>query len=169
MDVWQNSGCSAGTLEYQCVDEGVPADVSDYLYMSTLTSDPINYTDYNREVFNFENLPPSAESVDYIRIYYYGVERIDWVMRDGMVYRYVSKRFRPVLRTNSVQYLDAANPITLGSTYGYQWVRYDLNPVTGDAWTVSEVNALKAGMSGSFLDHAGGNVAQIMIQVSYHN
>lgn len=59
--------------------------------------------------------------------------------------------------------------ISMGSTYDYYSVTYSQNPVTDAAWTVSEVNGLRAGMSEEHPDliFPGGKVAEVHLVVDY--
>jgi|GEM_PF-3130244 len=153
-------GC---TNAYQCVDEGYPPSTTDYIYPDTAL---MNCT-ASSAFFNFENLPASATQVDYIVIYYYAMTDVRTVWLPGGVRSFRIKNIIvPHLSEGGDVYIDTVHSRTTTSSYQYHYVAYQLNPMTGEAWTVSEVNNLRAGYCiGNYA--WGARLAQMDILVSY--
>jgi hypothetical protein len=140
---WTNTGCSAGTLEWQCVDEN-PANTSDSLYITTASK---------YESFAFQDTGLTSEIINSVTLYFYGI-------------RYSTTRymFQPLIRSNSTDYLGSLKNLT--ASYAYYSQVYTTNPATGTAWTVAQVNALEAGMK-SYTATYGGRIAQVYAVVDY--
>ncbi len=138
-----NVGCGSGSSEWQCVDE-VNVSTSDYLYKRN---------NNRRESFTFSNTGLTDEEINSVALYYYA-------------YRYNSKNYKmqPLIRASSTNYYGSV--INLGSSYAYSSQVYSTNPATGSAWTISEVNALEAGMR-TYTSNGGARVAQVYAVVDY--
>ncbi len=120
---WSNFGCTSGSSEYMCVDDN--AGISDGLFIVDSN---------NSERFYMENLPGSAVVVYQVIFRYYAE---DFGCYTG---------FRPYFSLyGNKWYGDIIDPED--DTRGWHYVLLTSNPLTGDDWTVSQINALQAGMS----------------------
>lgn len=140
---WTNVGCSDGQYEWQCVDEDI-ANTSDYLY----TDQASKY-----ESFTFEDTGFTNEIINSVTLYFYGQ-------------RYNSTRFKfqPLIRTNTINYLNPVKSLT--SNWAYFPILYANNPATGQKWSINEVNSLEAGMK-SYSSNYGGKIARLYAYINY--
>src|SRR3989338_1587036 len=142
-DDWVNVGCGSGLFEWQCVDED-PASILDYLY----TRGKNKY-----ESFAFQDSGLTSETINDVTLYFYGQE-----------YSRSKYKFQPLIRSGSTNYLGSLKSLTSG--YSYSSENYVNNPATGSAWTVSQIDALEAGMK-SYSSNPGGKIAQVYAVVNY--
>ena len=140
---WINSGCSSGSSEWQCVDETF-ANTSDNLYTNAKNT---------YESFAFQDTGFTNEIVNSITLYFYGQ-------------RYSSNRyqFQPLIRISNANYLGSLKSLT--PSYDSYSETYTINPATGLAWTIDEVNALESGMK-SYTSNYGGRIAQVYAVIDY--
>lgn len=141
---WTNVNCNSGTSEWQCVDEN-PASTSDYL----------RATGSQKETFAFSNTNLTNVSINNVRIFYFAM-------------RHTSSSnscFAAMTRSGGVDYLSGVQ-MCVSTSWVYRNHTYTTNPATGSAWTVSEVEALEAGMYG-LNPNDGGRVAQVYAVVDY--
>lgn len=141
---WANVGCSSGSSEWQCVDED-PASTADYL----------RTTGTSRETFAFGNTGLTSETINSVTLYYYAMRH------NGAS----NACFKALVRSGGVNYLGGTQLCT-GTNWSYVSQTFATNPATGNAWTVSEVDALESGMQG-VEPNAGGRVAQVYAVVDY--
>ena len=141
---WTNVGCSSGSSEWQCVDED-PASTSDYLYA----------TGTGKETFTFSNTGLSSQSINSVTMNYYAMQHNSAS----------NSCFEAMTRSGGTDYL-AGTQMCVGSNWSSVNQIYSTNPATGSAWTVSEVDALEAGMHGKN-PNSGGRVAQVYAVVDY--
>ena len=141
---WTNNGCSAGSSEWQCVDED-PASTSDYL----------SATGTAKETVTFSDTGLTTQSVNSVTLFYYAMQHNSAN----------NACFEAVVRSGSTDYL-AGTQMCASSSWSYLNHAYSTNPATGSAWTISEVDALQAGMKG-LNPNGGGRVAQVYAVVDY--
>src|SRR3989338_5770037 len=95
----------------------------------------------------------SSETINDVTLYFYGQE-----------YSRSKYKFQPLIRSGSTNYLGSLKSLTSG--YSYSSENYVNNPATGSAWTVSQIDALEAGMK-SYSSNPGGKIAQVYAVVNY--
>lgn len=117
--------CSTGSAHAALVDETTPNDDTDYVGSSTLN---------DIDTWAMGNVTPTSGSVKAIQI-------MPWVRKDDAGVRTVA----PVLRMGSTDHVGADLP-SLGTTYQYQPRILELSPDTGVAFTITEINAMEAGI-----------------------
>jgi hypothetical protein len=118
--MWQPSAGS----NYACVDD-IPENTSDYV----MADDALDL-----DLYALENLPAEVSSVK-------GVQVLALAKTPGSpAYEYLQL----ALRTNSVNYFSSSK--ILYYAYNLLMNFWDSNPNTGSEWTVSQVNALEAGV-----------------------
>ncbi|MFH0870805.1 MAG: hypothetical protein V1866_07160 [archaeon] len=140
---WTNSGCGSGSSEWQCIDEA-SVNTSDNLYTSSKSV---------AESFTFQDTGLTDQTINSVTLYFY-----------GQIYSRTRYQFQPLIRSGSTDYLGGIK--SLGSSYGSYSQYYGTNPATGSAWTISEVDALEAGMK-SYSANYGGRIAQVYAYVYY--
>jgi hypothetical protein len=114
-------GYVGDTTFYLCVDEVSPDDVSTYIYWGT-TDGNILYTISSPGV-------PTGATVNYVRVYYRGRDA-------GGTAQVVAKAG---IKVGGTQYnVDSGHLLT--ATWTTWYYDYTVNPKTGVAWTVSDVN-----------------------------
>jgi hypothetical protein len=142
---WTNNGCGSGSSEWTCVDE-ITLNTSDHLSTNTQGAG---------ESFTFSNLgiDPSS-TINSVTLNYYGQ-------------RFSSTRFQvqTLIVSNGTNY--TGNITTLNSSWGLYSYVYFTNPATGNLWTISEVDALQAGLRASTGSNRGGMLAQFYVVVDY--
>lgn len=143
-----NANFGGGCVGYNCVDEGRPPSTVDYLYTKL--------GDQNSS-FTFEDLPGGASSVSSVTVRYYAT-------------RYASgaNKFYPIILVDGSPtnvYFGREKSTT--SSWAYYSQTWNTNPRTGAAWTVPEVNSLRAGMQSSSIN-GGARIAQVDIYVVYN-
>jgi hypothetical protein len=116
---------NGGSTHFDRVDES--AQDGDTTYSSDATPG-------DRELFTFSDLSPSAGTI-------LGVAYVNVVRKDDAGARSIVS----VHRQGGVNY-DNATVHALGTTYTYERDQLTLNPATGVAYTVAEINALEAGL-----------------------
>jgi hypothetical protein len=142
LNQWSRTGCGSN---YQCVDEAT-ANTSDYLSIGVGT---------RYQTFGFQNLVGNVSAVQNVMLIYYAKQY------DGN-----HTTMEPMVRINTSNYFGSVFNLT--PTYNYTYYSWSTNPKTGLAWTVSDVNALEAGMRSSvYTLNGGGNVAQVYAFVQY--
>ena len=140
LNQWTKTGCGSN---YQCVDEAT-VNTSDYLSIGVNT---------RYQTFGFQNLVGNASAVQNVTLYYY-----------AKLFNASQTKMVPMVRVNTSNYFGSTITLTANYTlYSYTW---SANPKTGLSWTVSDVNALEAGMR-SASPNGGGNVAQVYARISY--
>ncbi|MCP3685902.1 MAG: hypothetical protein GY861_24915 [bacterium] len=140
---WVTLGCSAGSSEWQCVDETTPAP-ADKVYTNLANK---------KESFTFSNTGLSTETINSVTLYYYSA-----------AYGIFKFKVQPLVRAGGTDYLGPL--MNLGWFWQYRNQVYTTNPATGNAWTVAEVDALEAGMK-SYSAWFGGQIAQMYAVVDY--
>ncbi|MEW6721855.1 MAG: hypothetical protein AB1324_01185 [Candidatus Micrarchaeota archaeon] len=143
-DDWTAFGCDEGWGEWSCVDDNEG------------TEDYLKTNDINiGERFYMENLPSSAESVDYVKVRFYA-ERYDWI----------KNRFTVFLWNTSEDYYQIS---IIEATSIPEWheVVLHYNPMTHDPWTVSDVNNLQLGMNSRTGWFSGAKVYSMDMIVGY--
>ncbi|MBI2138417.1 hypothetical protein HYU13_02425 [Candidatus Woesearchaeota archaeon] len=139
---WASPICTK-ILHWQCVDEQ-PANTSDYLYTGQ---------NNKSDTFLFQNSGLTTETVDSVTLSYY-----------AKMFTSSKYKVRPVIRNNAgISFGQVKN---LAGTWILYADTYLTNPLTGQPWTSSQVNALEAGI-GSFSSYGGGLVAQVYAIVNY--
>ena len=141
---WANTGCSSGSNEYKCVDE-VLVNTSDYL------SD----TGTSKETFTFSNSGLSSQTINSVTLYYYAM----WQTSSA------NSCFQAMTRSGGVDFLPGVQ-LCAGANWSTLSHAYTTNPATGNAWNVSSVDALEAGMAG-LNPNGGGRVSQVYAVVDY--
>ncbi|MDD9952777.1 MAG: hypothetical protein OXR66_00405 [Candidatus Woesearchaeota archaeon] len=141
---WRHVGCSSGNNEWQCVDE-VTLDTSDYLRTGGT----------RKETFTFGSTGLSTETVNSVTIHYVAMRHNN----------NKNRCFEAMTRSGGTDYLSGTQICTDNSWDEYTHV-YTTNPATSAAWTVTEVDALEAGMRG-LNPNNGGRVAQVWAVVDY--
>lgn len=143
---WTNYSCLSGMYESECVD--TQSD-SSYLYTGSESA---------FETFAFENLPAETSAVTYVRLWYYA--------KRYSLYNYY---FGPIICYNPPGTGCGmwGSQFSTTSTYSWYSATYTENPTTGNRWTVSEVNNLRAGMNTNNQSYQGANVDYMDIEVVY--
>lgn len=155
-------GCS---YEYQCIDDGSSASSSDYIYHADLSEGNIS------ALYDLENLPPDATSINYIRVYYYAATNQIWVP-DGGGYTLIKKRrITPAFYDSYASSVDHSNPV-FTPLFDYSWNHYSSrtyysNPRTGFSWTVPDINNLRTGINLA-QDDDGPRIGRIRVYVNYN-
>lgn len=141
---WTSSGCP--TAHYQCVDEISANGFTDYVYTNGA---------FKTETYDLQDLPGGVNSISSIDVRY-----------TARQYTSSNYKFTPWLRSGGNDYTNLAQMFsTTGSWVPYNRT-YNVNPITGNSWTVSEVNGLEAGMETSG-DSPGAYVTQVLVAVTY--
>ncbi len=139
---WTQVGCTGD--EYQCVDEAT-ADTDDRLV--TLVTDA-------RHTMTFANTGLTDDTINSVTLYYYAKQR-------GVN----NKCFKTIVRDSGTSYV--VDTTCTDSTWTYYSFPMSTNPATSSAWTVSEVDALQAGMKAKGSGTPGAKIAQIYAVVDY--
>jgi hypothetical protein len=142
---WGSSGCSSSyTWRWTCVDE-VIANTTDYVASAN---------NGNKISFNFSNTGLSNQTIRAVDLHYYSKR-----------YSSSSYYFKPLIKASGEH---IGSNIYNYASYSDNVVSYLNNPLTGNAWSVSEVDSLQAGMAlnGS---NQGAVVAQVYAEVDYDN
>lgn len=145
---WSTVGCTYIIAPHECVDEGVPANTSDYV--SAYTNNANKYL-----TFGYEDLPGDATSVNYIIVYSYAKH-----------YNTTNSVFQNLINISGN--LSVGNLKNTTSYYAYYGDTYYQNPSTSDNWTVAEINNIEAGVSFSKASYFGANTSQMDIYVNYN-
>lgn len=120
---WTRGGTDSGA-NWSQVDEAIPNDDTDYNKSNT-----IGQTD----TYAMTDLVSTTGII-------YGVQKMNYVRKDNAGGRSVA----PVLRIGGTDY--AGTPTSIGDSYAYTREIEEISPSTLAAFTISEVNALEAGI-----------------------
>ena len=100
-----------------------------------------------KESWIYGDLPSDADSVVEIATVYATGNRVG------------GEQVRHFMRVGAVDYEHTGTPETLGTTFDFEWRRWDENPQSGSAWTPTEVNGSQAGA----LRETGSNTDEVAI------
>lgn len=161
---WQASDCRISSA-FKCVDDGFCPNTADYVYDHVVAEADVfpgtgpggllnGAKSISYIMFGFEDLPERAKSVNYVTVFYYARE-----------YGSHNYKFNPALSIGG-NIADGSTKET-NDRFRFYSQLYRANPVTGEKWTVDEVNALVAGASVAGPD-SGVKLSQMDIYVSYN-
>lgn len=137
---WTRDGCS---LNYQCVDESY----QDGRVVKTRKNSLY-------DLYKIQNINEDIDDIEYVQVSFTAKQ---WRYRIFRVY----DKVKTIIRTNGETRYGAVKDLT-SIPVGYS-TRYYTNPVTGNAWTKSEVNNLLAGVKSA----EGGIVEKVYVTVRY--
>ena len=140
---WSAINCPVGSY-YSCVNE-TPANDADYVSSGTANL---------KESFNFADTGLTSEKIYGIELFYRG-----WKYSSS---KYYSLSF---LETNNREYSGAALSFSSAPSLKSVWIQK--NPITGNLWTIEEINNLKAGMVNANSAYSGARISQMYIEVDY--
>jgi hypothetical protein len=134
-------------IAWQAVDEAVSD--GDATYIDPDVSDTVL-----TNLFKFNTIsPPNGSVVDYVEVYTrFRYKLIDKAGSLGFV-----------LKSGSTEWTEALNGYQGQSDYILINKRYTINPITGNAWTVVEVNALQAGVRGMTPSLGGQGIMPLLL------
>ncbi|MCX6747189.1 MAG: MopE-related protein [Candidatus Pacearchaeota archaeon] len=141
---WTNVNCPSGYNEWQCVSD-TTLNINDYLKDSGTA----------KETFTFSNTGLTNAKINSVTLYFYAMRNL---------YSYNSC-FEAMIRYGNRDYLSGSQ-LCLGSSWQYVSYIYNKNPATNLPWTISQVEALEAGMH-SLDPNGGGRIAQVYAVVEY--
>ncbi len=151
---WNGVGCESGGggtggSLYPCVDDpiGSPNDSTDYIQIRNRSG--------KEAIFGFSPFTiPSGATIQFVRVTYVAIAN------GG------SADIKAALRVNSTIYTQPTSQSlsSAWATYSYDWV---VNPRTGTAWTVADVNGSALQGMGVYSGNGDESVTQIYVTVGY--
>ena len=139
---------------YECVDEASANDDTDYLHTTAVQV-------YQYDLFDLPDYSGGAfDTINSVKIYY----RVRCENAGGSVCKFKSR-----IEVDGTTY-DGTEKLSTGTNYVTYSETYTTNPDTSSAWTISEVNDLKAGVGLNGFLNSDGNRAratQVYVEVDF--